>query len=1205
MRDDEAAADLEPLRQQRCKWCYRVISIEGNAVTQHEASVYCLARRHHYYDRMPWSAAESLAKREFEENQRSGKGYAELLKYYPEYHVGLSMEANGWRDVASVEAQAAMLVASSAVVATLLSPAAFGLGVLVSSMLMRLTPFGSFDNPTDSRQIRCAVDVLEADCPNGVWFRPQCEPYDLCAQSISLLAQAGPSRPECMVLLRTGEVTSLRPFEVLPNSSSQLATQRGSCPCARCGVNADAAYNGFVGGMRRAPNDSAFLNVATPNPRPRQRRMLNPNQSSPFVVSSSSNDHSQAALRTPVPFRAAVPASWAQMPSVTANPMPDVDLANAPTQPGDPSTAHAQTARVQSSPPGDPSLARASTARCRLHVIGAPTAAARQPNDPEAIREWMIRHVSRIEGNTLESREDLGREDLGERRVHSPAVLCSLTVVRQFTLQPASEVAYWVDKMAAAPSAEAWRNPLDDAVRAKLRSLGVPVENWPQTSDVPAAGAAAAVRQDPASATPLFRGAGVKASESGRLRHVVNDAYSALKLPPRTGRSGRFSMLFSPILSARAVPKLKGAGKRGREDERDLRQVGRKAPSRSQKSPAKSDRKPAALPVHKKPAARAATEFQVFCEVAALRAPNDLEAQKLLNDSLAASGVKIHGQNLQVKASRRYNKRAGVWFQLRCFTCNPKTCTWSGRAQYDSARKALQGKEIVGDYMARYRKSLREDDVRVSKRPNNSYFHDLVDHLNASIGGPTELQLGDRRLRLDDGQLRALHVRVDGDELSIPMVCPALIAAVLRMVPQPWYLKLSMDGTYRLLVFRNYVLLNVGCNVKTFAPAGAQKLDGYSSTYVPLGFALAHVESGPSYTKLLEAVLHVAGMVRGEDGFPGAVDKHLPAEHAWRKTVMRLFHSSRFAPKYVFHLAWSSLFGELSEDVRGRSLLSATQHEYFHQQDDLWSAYWRAGPDRVAPGTATGSAAQEEWPAVGQRLDLCVLNSEGEMRAQGRTCATSLLAWGLHHSHQDEAGNAHYLIPASRLRNATVDETDYPQDRRRPVYVDRPVRPVPPEATACMARAALARTVADAESALAQLGVYSPEMHTITNWKKPRAAGATAALVPGPSLPREAAPNVKPAADAQAKNEPDSGNQEAEPSIEQLFGEAQRLQWLKLLAAAGRSEEDEDFEVRLRTDPLPGGVDVSASDDFMVCWDFVRTGNCPRGSSCRWNHPSK
>lgn len=71
------------------------------------------------------------------------------------------------------------------------------------------------------------------------------------------------------------------------------------------------------------------------------------------------------------------------------------------------------------------------------------------------------------------------------------------------------------------------------------------------------------------------------------------------------------------------------------------------------------------------------------------------------------------------------------------------------------------------------------------------------------------------------------------------------------------------------------------------------------------------------------------------------------------------------------------------------------------------------------------------------------------------------------------------------------------------------------------------------------------------------------------------------------------------------MSKAQRLQWLKLLAAAGnRNDEDEDFEEKLRTQPLPGGVDISSSDDFMVCWDFVRTGSCPRGPSCRWNHPS-
>lgn len=65
----------------------------------------------------------------------------------------------------------------------------------------------------------------------------------------------------------------------------------------------------------------------------------------------------------------------------------------------------------------------------------------------------------------------------------------------------------------------------------------------------------------------------------------------------------------------------------------------------------------------------------------------------------------------------------------------------------------------------------------------------------------------------------------------------------------------------------------------------------------------------------------------------------------------------------------------------------------------------------------------------------------------------------------------------------------------------------------------------------------------------------------------------------------------------------QRLQWLKLLAAAGHC--DEEFEVALRTTPLPGGQDVNAHDDFMICWDLVRNGHCPRGATCRWAHPAK
>eukprot|EP00747_Dinoflagellata_sp_TGD_P028078 gnl/TRDRNA2_/TRDRNA2_133023_c0_seq2.p1 gnl/TRDRNA2_/TRDRNA2_133023_c0~~gnl/TRDRNA2_/TRDRNA2_133023_c0_seq2.p1 ORF type:complete len:215 (-),score=46.28 gnl/TRDRNA2_/TRDRNA2_133023_c0_seq2:67-711(-) len=71
------------------------------------------------------------------------------------------------------------------------------------------------------------------------------------------------------------------------------------------------------------------------------------------------------------------------------------------------------------------------------------------------------------------------------------------------------------------------------------------------------------------------------------------------------------------------------------------------------------------------------------------------------------------------------------------------------------------------------------------------------------------------------------------------------------------------------------------------------------------------------------------------------------------------------------------------------------------------------------------------------------------------------------------------------------------------------------------------------------------------------------------------------------------------------MSKAQRLQWLKLLAAA-KHPCDEEFEVALRTTALPEGEgELSAHEAFMLCWDYVKTGGCPRGSGCRWNHPKK
>ena len=74
---------------------------------------------------------------------------------------------------------------------------------------------------------------------------------------------------------------------------------------------------------------------------------------------------------------------------------------------------------------------------------------------------------------------------------------------------------------------------------------------------------------------------------------------------------------------------------------------------------------------------------------------------------------------------------------------------------------------------------------------------------------------------------------------------------------------------------------------------------------------------------------------------------------------------SRHMPQYLFSFVWTLIFKELQ--VLG---LSATcrslQKQYFEMRTTtattvLWDAHWRAGPDRIMPGTACGSAPQEAW----------------------------------------------------------------------------------------------------------------------------------------------------------------------------------------------------------------------------------------------------
>ena len=81
------------------------------------------------------------------------------------------------------------------------------------------------------------------------------------------------------------------------------------------------------------------------------------------------------------------------------------------------------------------------------------------------------------------------------------------------------------------------------------------------------------------------------------------------------------------------------------------------------------------------------------------------------------------------------------------------------------------------------------------------------------------------------------------------------------------------------------------------------------------------------------------------------------ADDPLRRRLVRWFHLSRFAPAMIFHCVWQSLFTDLPQ-----SLLTSLHRDYFFMDGDgCWSAHWRAAPDRVAPGSATGSAAQESW----------------------------------------------------------------------------------------------------------------------------------------------------------------------------------------------------------------------------------------------------
>ena len=331
---------------------------------------------------------------------------------------------------------------------------------------------------------------------------------------------------------------------------------------------------------------------------------------------------------------------------------------------------------------------------------------------------------------------------------------------------------------------------------------------------------------------------------------------------------------------------------------------------------------------------------------------------------------------------------------------------------------SLPPKPCFAGFMARLRGCDKQQLAPPAEEPPTNAkgysagdFEFMQDRLNAGLDGSTKVGCQDSRLRRDDSKMRVVDMKSWDNHWCAPLVCPALLHDTLSKLPQPFNLKLSTDGTYRVLL-GNVVLITMGVNVKRWGVGRPERLWAFRSTFLPLAFALADAESEHSYSHLTEVMFavaqhlgnevgpgdilqwhgdmhkgieaarqsvapsstrladlaHVLGVTsEGPAGLPGLAEKKLGqgADSSLLPLILQWCRLTRYMTKFCFSVLWKCLFKHLA--LAGHEeVCTSLQEHYFHStgaagDSPMWDAPWRAAPDRIMLGTSAGSAPQEAW----------------------------------------------------------------------------------------------------------------------------------------------------------------------------------------------------------------------------------------------------